>query len=123
MFRPATCMCDVGVSRYRKLASRPVSRCISAVSAESSSFGNKAPSQSGRTVKAVLRRGPALVLVLAVLVAVVVGAPAHSGALPVADTTGTYRNPVFGLDFPDPFVFDDKGTFTAYATNANGPNI
>lgn len=64
-----------------------------------------------------------LLVVLAVLATVLVVAPEPSGAIPIAGPTGTYQNPVFGLDFPDPYVFNDHGTYTAYATNANGPNI
>ena len=70
------------------------------------------------------RRLPVLVVVLAVLVAAMVAGPvAPTSAIPAAAPTGTYQNPVFASDFPDPFVFNDRGTFVAAATNGNGPNI
>src|SRR3954470_11379047 len=70
------------------------------------------------------RRGPVLLMALAALATVVVvNRPAPSGALPVATPAGSYQNPVFATDFPDPFVYNDNGTYVAYATNANGPNI
>lgn len=71
------------------------------------------------------RRWPTFVSTLAVLAALVVAGPAAppSAAVPAAAPTGSYRNPVFGADFPDPFVLNDDGTFVAMATNANGPNI
>jgi beta-xylosidase len=73
---------------------------------------------------AMRRRGPVLLVVLAVLATVVVaGSGAPSDAAPVATPVGTYQNPVFASDFPDPYVYNDRGTYTAYATNANGPNI
>ncbi len=70
------------------------------------------------------RRGLALLSVLtlaATLGAASSGAP--SSALPITAPSGTYQNPVFPRDFPDPHVFNDHGTFVASATNANGPNI
>ena len=70
------------------------------------------------------RRGLAvlsLLTIAATLLVVVPGAP--SEALPIMAPTGTYQNPVFAHDFPDPNVFDDHGTYVASATNANGPNI
>lgn len=36
---------------------------------------------------------------------------------------GSFRNPVFQSDFPDPHVINVKGVFYAYATNASGRNI
>jgi beta-xylosidase len=71
----------------------------------------------------VLGRVFLLLAVLAVLATVLVGAPEPLGAVPVAGPVGTYRNPVFGSDFPDPYIYDDHGTYVAYATNAYGPNI
>lgn len=73
----------------------------------------------------VRRRGPVLALVLAVVMAVLTGASTTPVATrPIlAITTGTYTNPVLKMDFPDPFVLNDGGTFVAYATNANGPNV
>lgn len=74
-----------------------------------------------------MRRGvPALLSMAAVLATVlVVGQPGSSLAVTaaVAAPTGTYRNPVFATDFPDPFVLAVDGTYYAYATNANGPNV
>lgn len=70
------------------------------------------------------RRGLALLFVVLVLAAgLAVGSGAPSLALPIAAPSGTYQNPVLGIDFPDPHVFNDHGTFVAAATNANGPNI
>jgi beta-xylosidase len=65
-----------------------------------------------------------LALVIAVLVAASTGLTmAPTSARPLFSTSPTYTNPVIPLDFPDPFVLNDGGTFVAYATNANGPNI
>jgi len=66
------------------------------------------------------RRGPALLLVLAVLTVI---APAPSEAIPVVGPVGTYRNPVLAADFPDPFVLNDNGVYVALATNAYGHNV
>jgi hypothetical protein len=72
----------------------------------------------------VRRRGHFLLAILAGLTAVSVGVGvAPSQAIPVVAPTGTYQNPVLASDFPDPFVYNDNGTYVAYATNANGPNI
>src|SRR5215212_190872 len=35
----------------------------------------------------------------------------------------TFRNPVYGPDFPDPFVLRVGSTYHAYATNARGRNV
>lgn len=36
---------------------------------------------------------------------------------------GTFQNPVFRRDFPDPGVVDYQGTFYAFATNGSGQNV
>ena len=69
------------------------------------------------------RRGLAVLSVLATLATVIVGSSAPSRAVPVAAPSGTYQNPIYPIDFPDPHVLNDNGTFVASATNANGPNI
>jgi beta-xylosidase len=70
------------------------------------------------------RRLPVLLSVLGVLAAaLVLGRSDASVAVPVAAPGGTYQNPIFGSDFPDPFVLAVDGTYFAYATNANGPNV
>jgi beta-xylosidase len=61
-------------------------------------------------------------LVLATLATVLVAGPAAT-AIPAAAPTGSYTNPIYSGDFPDPHVLNDRGTFVASATNANGPNI
>jgi beta-xylosidase len=64
-----------------------------------------------------------MVVLAALAAAAVVASGAPSSAIPVATPVGTYQNPVFATDFPDPFVYNDMGTYIAYATNGNGPNI
>jgi beta-xylosidase len=65
----------------------------------------------------VLRRCAVLVaLVVACLVAV---APGGAGA----SSGGTFRNPVYDRDFPDPFVLQVGRLYVAYATNASGQNV
>lgn len=61
-------------------------------------------------------------LVAALAAGIVVAPPTPSAAGPTGPT-GTYRNPIVASDFPDPYVFNDRGTYVAIATNANGPNI
>src|SRR3954447_17420009 len=117
-------MCDVGVSRYRKLASRPVSRFMGRVSVGTSQIRNKGLHRTRENSPSMLRRGAVLLSVLAVLLSVLaVARPGSSLAVPVAGPVGTYRNPVLPSDFPDPFILDERGVYFAYATNANGPNI
>lgn len=71
-----------------------------------------------------MRRCPPVLALLAIVAsAFVAGSGAPSTALPVAGPAPTYQNPIYPGDFPDPFVFNDNGTFVAIATNANGPNI
>jgi beta-xylosidase len=36
---------------------------------------------------------------------------------------GTFTNPVYDQDFPDPFVLHDGDTYYAYATNGNGKQV
>ncbi len=36
---------------------------------------------------------------------------------------GSFQNPIFRQDFPDPFVLNVKDTFYAFATNGSGRNI
>ena len=65
-----------------------------------------------------------LALVLAVLVTATTGlTTTATSARPLLATSSTYANPIVPLDFPDPFVLNDGGTFVAYATNANGGNV
>src|SRR3954463_1353602 len=102
----------------------PVSRCMGAVSARCSRTCNKGWKDQGPKCHPMRRRGLAvlsLLTIAATLLVVVPGAP--SEALPIMAPTGTYQNPVFAHDFPDPNVIDDHGTYVASATNANGPNI
>jgi len=40
-----------------------------------------------------------------------------------AQTTRTYRNPVYDSNFPDPFILNVKGTYYAYATNSGGNDV
>lgn len=68
------------------------------------------------------RRGHALLVVLTTLAAALVAGPGAT-ALPAAAPTGSYTNPIWSRDFPDPHVFNDRGTYVASATNGNGPNI
>lgn len=70
------------------------------------------------------RRGLFTLLVVSFLATLVVASNrAPAGAIPVETPIGSYQNPVLTVDFPDPFVYNDMGTYVAYATNANGPNI
>jgi beta-xylosidase len=42
---------------------------------------------------------------------------------PAVVPPGSFRNPIFQSDFPDPFVLKVKDIYYAYATNASGRNI
>jgi beta-xylosidase len=42
---------------------------------------------------------------------------------PDATVSGSYTNPVFAGDFPDPFVLRDGTRYYAFATNAAGKNV
>jgi beta-xylosidase len=71
-----------------------------------------------------LRRGCAA-LAVAALVLVGCGgtsSPSHPANTP-AGRAGTYVNPVWDQDFPDPAVLRADGTFYAYATQGGGANI
>jgi len=46
-----------------------------------------------------------------------------AGPSPSAPPGGTYQNPVYQSDFPDPAVLRVGSTFQAYATQGNGKNI
>ena len=52
-------------------------------------------------------------------------APAQTSAGTSAETTpaGTFTNPVYDEDFPDPFVLAVDGTYYAYATNSSEANV
>jgi beta-xylosidase len=50
-------------------------------------------------------------------------APAHSSGTSAAQGTGTYVNPVWDRDFPDPAVLRVGATFYAYATQGGDDNI
>jgi beta-xylosidase len=64
-----------------------------------------------------------MILLATALLAAAAGTAAPSGATSVVAPTGTYQNPVFSVDFPDPHVLNDHGTYIASATNAYGSNI
>jgi beta-xylosidase len=44
-------------------------------------------------------------------------------AAPDAVPTGSYTNPVFAEDFPDPFVLRDGSRYYGFATNSAGKNV
>src|SRR5215212_7386071 len=49
--------------------------------------------------------------------------PATAAPTAVVVPPGSFVNPVFNQDFPDPFVLSVNGTYYAYATNGVGRNI
>lgn len=48
------------------------------------------------------------------------GVPAPSATAPAQRAVGTYTNPVYDRDFPDPHVLMHDGKFYAYATHSRG---
>jgi beta-xylosidase len=49
--------------------------------------------------------------------------PSPAAAVQATPTSAEFQNPIFRVDFPDPFVLNVDGTYYAYATNGSGRNI
>ncbi len=49
--------------------------------------------------------------------------PAAERGTPTGRTAGTFSNPVYDENFPDPFVLEERGTYYAYATNGDAGNV